>query len=351
MNRLSLVAACCISATAFSAEAEVPETAVSIKPIHSLIAGIMVDIDEPWLMLRGAASPHTYQFRPSEAQKLDQAELIVWIGENMETFLSRPIENLGADAKVITLHEVPGIRLLPTRLGGLFGDDDHAVEEEEDGHGEEEEDGHGDEEAEDGHGEEEEGHAEGESEDFHVDEHADHGHEHDEFDMHIWLDPNNASIIVQTLVEILAGLDPDRATAYHVNADRMLLRIETQKDSLARQLEPVKGEGYIVFHDAYQYFERAFGLEPTGSVAVDPSRAPSAKRLSELRSALSENEVRCVFVEPQFKPDLVETIVEGTGVRTATIDPLGVDVEPGPDAWFTIMDNMADAFSECLDGS
>ncbi|MCY3873195.1 MAG: zinc ABC transporter substrate-binding protein [Rhodobacteraceae bacterium] len=357
MNRLSLVAACCICATAFSAEAEVPDTAVSIKPIHSLIAGVMADIDEPWLMLRGAASPHTYQFRPSEAQRLDQAELIVWIGENMETFLARPIENLGSDAVVITLHEVPGIRLLPTRPGGLFGDDDHAGEEEEDEHHDEEaESGHGDEEEgeeEEGHaeGEEEGEHAEGEDEDgFHVDEHADHGHEHDEFDMHIWLDPDNASRIVQTLVEILAGMDPDRATAYRVNADRMLLRIETQKDSLARQLEPVEGEGYIVFHDAYQYFERAFDLEPTGSVAVDPSRAPSAKRLAELRSALSEDEVRCVFVEPQFKPDLVETIVEGTGVRTATLDPLGVDVEPGPDAWFTIMDDMADAFSECLGG-
>lgn len=330
MNRLPLVAACCIGATAFSAEAQVPETAVSIKPIHSLIAGVMADVGEPWLMLRGAASPHTYQFRPSEARMLDQAELIVWIGENMETFLARPIENLGADATVMTLHEVPGIRLLPTRLGGLFDDDDHADEEE------------------DEHGDEEEGHDEDEDEGFHVDEHADHGHEHDEFDMHIWLDPDNARWIVRTFVEVLAELDPDRATTYRANADRMLLRIETHKDSIVRQLEPVKGRNYIVFHDAYQYFERVFGLEPTGSVSVDPSRAPSAKRLAELRSALSEDEVRCVFVEPQFKPDLVETIVSGTGVKTATLDPLGVNVEPGPEAWFTIMADMADAFSECL---
>ncbi|MDE2790047.1 MAG: zinc ABC transporter substrate-binding protein [Paracoccaceae bacterium] len=345
MTRFRLIAACCIGATAFSAEAQVPETAVSIKPIHSLIAGIMADVGEPWLMLQGAASPHTYQFRPSEAQRLEQAELIVWIGENMETFLTRPIQNLGADATVITLHEVPGIRLLPTRLGGLFVDEDHADEEQDDHDVGKEEDEHGEEE--DEHGEEEE-HAEDEREGFHVDEHADHGHEHDEFDMHIWLDPNNARRIVQTFVEILAGQDPDRATAYHANADKLLLRIDVQKDSLAKQLEPVRERGYIVFHDAYQYFERTFGLEPTGSVAVDPSRAPSAKRLAELRSALLEYEVRCVFVEPQFKPDLVETIVEGTGVKTATLDPLGVDVEPGPDAWFTIMEDMAEAFSGCL---
>lgn len=363
------------SMTAHASDAA-PEVVVSLKPLHSLVAGTMDGVGTPQLLVTGAASPHTYQMRFSDAQALDNADLVVWIGENLETFLSRPIQNLGADAKVVTLHEVPGMRLLRNREGGLWeheeeedGHEDELVEEdgheeehqeelaEEHGH-EEEEDGHDEELAEeDGHEEEhEDGHEEelaemdehDEDEDVHVDEHAGHGHAHTEFDMHVWLDPGNSERIVDVVEEALVAVDPANAAAYRRNADAMRQRISGHVADIRERLEPLHDRSFIVFHDGYQYFERAFALSGAGSITVDPARPPGARRLAELREALAERHVVCVFSEPQFEPDLVRTVTEGLGVRTAALDPLGVGIDPGPDAWFEIMDDLASAFEDCL---
>lgn len=283
---------------------------VSIKPIHSLVAGVMGDTGKPVLLLKGAASPHTYQMRPSEARSLNQAKLIVWIGENMETFLHRAIENLGSGATVVTVHETPRMRLLKNREGGIWEEDDH--------------------------------------DEPHVDEDEDHGHEHGEYNMHLWLEPENARRIVDVVADMLIRVDPGRAPAYRANAEAMRKRITAMDSSLRERLSPVRGRAFVVFHDAYQYFERAYGLEGKGAVAVDPARAPSAKRLVELRAALSEHGIRCVFTEPQFEPDLVRTLVEGTEVKTAVLDPIGADIRPGPDAWFEVMRGLGDSISGCL---
>ena len=343
------------SSMAAHASDAAPEVVVSLKPLHSLVAGTMDGVGTPQLLVTGAASPHTYQMRFSDAQALDNADLVVWIGENLETFLSRPIQNLGADAKVVTLHEVPGMRLLRNREGGLW---EH--EEEEDGHEEElaEEDGHEEELAEeDGHEDEhEDGHDEElaemdehkEDEDVHVDEHAGHGHAHTEFDMHVWLDPGNSGRIVDVVEEALVAADPANAAAYRRNADAMRQRISGHVADIRERLEPLHDRSFIVFHDGYQYFERAFALSGAGSITVDPARPPGARRLAELREALEERHVVCVFSEPQFEPDLVRTVTEGLGVRTAALDPLGVGIDPGPDAWFEIMDDLASAFEDCL---
>lgn len=316
-----------------------PEVVVSLKPLHSLVAGTMDGVGMPQLLVTGAASPHTYQMRFSDAQALGNADLVVWVGENLETFLSRPIQNLGADAKVVTLHEVPGMRLLRNREGGLW---EH---EEEEGHDEEE--GHEDEdqvaENEEGHEDEHE-----EEEDVHVDEHEGHGHEHTEFDMHVWLDPSNSERIVDVVEEALVAVDPANAAAYRRNADAMRQRISGHVAEIRERLEPLHDRSFIVFHDGYQYFERAFALSGAGSITVDPARPPGARRLAELREALEERHVACVFSEPQFEPDLVRTVTEGLGVRTAALDPLGVGFDPGPDAWFEIMDGLASAFEDCL---
>ena len=292
--------------------AQATEVIVSIKPVHSLVSGVMGETGEPGLMVTGAASPHTYQMRPSEAQALNTADLIVWIGENMEMFLERPIENLGADAEVVTLHEVARMELLETREGGLWPDE---------------------------HDEDKE---------MHVDEHDDHGHEHGEFDMHIWLDPGNAGRIVEVSADALIRTDPDNSEIYRANADAMLERIDALESSLVEQLEPVRQRAFVVFHDGYQYFEHAFGLNTIGAVAVDPGRPPGTKRIVELRAALVEHDVQCVFIEPQFPPDLVETLIEGTTVRTAELDPIGVDFEAGPNAWFEMMRALGDAIAGCV---
>ena len=312
MRKAPILAAFCALATVHAPLSRATEVVVSLKPIHALVASVMGETGEPWLMVTGAASPHTYQMRPSDAEVLSAADLVVWIGENMERFLDRPIAVLGSGAEVVTLHESAGLELLPNREGGIWRD---------------------------------------EKSEAHVDEHDDHGHEHHEFDMHVWLDPGNAGRIVDVVADALARFDPGRAEAYRANAEASRMRIDALESSLDERLAPVRQRAFIVFHDGYGYFEHAFGLNGKGAIAVDPVRPPSARRLAELRGALAEHDIQCVFTEPQFEPDLVRTVVEGTGIRTAALDPLGVDVEPGPDAWFEIMHGLGDAVADCLGGN
>ena len=311
-TNLAALAAFCTLATVHAPHVRAAEVVVSLKPLHALVAGVMGDTGEPRLMMSGAASPHTYQMRPSDAEVLNAADLVVWVGEGMERFLDRPIAVLGSGADVVTLHEAAGMELLPNREGGIWHDEQAEV---------------------------------------HVDEHDDHGHDHDEFDMHVWLDPGNAARIVDVVADALVRIDPARAETYRANAKATRMRIGVLESSLHERLAPMRQRAFIVFHDGYGYFEHAFGLNGKGAVAVDPARPPSAKRLAELRGALAEHDIRCVFTEPQFEPDLVRTVIEGTAIRTAALDPLGVDVDPGPDAWFEIMRGLGDSVADCLGGT
>ena len=312
MRKAPILAVFCALATVHAPLSRATEVVVSLKPIHALVASVMGETGEPWLMVTGAASPHTYQMRPSDAEVLSAADLVVWIGESMGRFLDRPIAVLGSGAEVVTLHEAAGLELLPNREGGIWRDEKSEV---------------------------------------HVDDHDDHGHEHDEFDMHVWLDPGNASRIVDVVADALAGIDPGRAEAYRANAEATRMRIRALESSLDERLAPVRQRAFIVFHDGYGYFEHAFGLNGKGAVAVDPARPPGARRIAELRGALAEHDVRCVFTEAPFEPGLVSTVIEGTGIRTGTLDPLGVDVAPGPDAWFEIMRGLGDSVADCLGGT
>ena len=330
MNKTTTCVALCALGLILAANARATDVVVSIKPVHSLVAGVMGDTGEPWLMLTGTASPHTYQMRPSEAEALAGADLVVWVGESLETFLDRPIANLGSGAEILTLHEAPGMKLLPGREGGIWSDEDSE---------------HHDDEHMDEHSEHDDEHAE-RMDDEH-EEHG-HGHAHGEFDLHIWLDPGNARRIVEVVADALVRVDPLRTETYRANADSMRMRIDELEASLRAQLAPVRERAFIVFHDGYHYFEDAFGLNGMGAIAVDPARPPSARRLAELRGALDEHDVRCVFTEPQFEPDLVQTVIEGSTVGTAPLDPIGADVEPGPDAWFEMMRNLGNSISGCL---
>ena len=309
MNRRLVFAALFAVATLHAQQTRAAEVVVSIKPIHSLVAAVMGGTGKPRLLLGGGVSPHTNPVLPSEARALTGADLIVWIGRDLETFLDRPIANLGAGTRVLTLRDAAGMRLLPARGGGIWDN---------------------------GQGEP------------HVDERAEPGHDHSGFDMHIWLDPANARRIVEVVAESLVRIDPGRADAYLKNAAATQERIFALEKSLRTRLVPVRRRAFIAFHDAFQYFEFAFGLNSKGAIAVDPARPPGARRLAELRAALAEYDIGCVFSEPQFEPDLVRTVVEGTRIGTGTLDPLGFGVEPGPDAWFAIMRGLGEAVAECL---
>ena len=283
-----------------------PRVVVSIPPLHSLVAGVTAGITEPVLLLPGAASPHDYSLRPSDMKALSSADVVVWAGPGLETFLARPLSSLSSRTVRIELLRDASLELLPVRTGGPWESHDH--------------------------GEDRAAHGDG---DFAL-------------DPHVWLTPENARRIVVHVAARLAALDPANAGGYSANRDRVLARIDALDRRLTERLAPLKGRPYIVFHDAYQYFERAYGLTPAGAVTLDPAQPPGPRRIREIRSRIAAAEAVCVFAEPQFTPALLKTLSEGTTARSGALDPLGAELPPGEDLWFRLMEKMGAALGECL---
>ncbi|HYD99244.1 MAG TPA: zinc ABC transporter substrate-binding protein [Alphaproteobacteria bacterium] len=286
-----------------------PKVVASIKPVHSLVAGVMAGVGEPALLVGGNASPHNYAMRPADAKALAAADLVFWVGPELEGFLEKPIMRARKGAAV-TLLGLDGLTLLPLREGGLFEAGDH-------GHGH-------------GHG------------------HGDHAGEPGDVDGHIWLDPDNARRIVAAAAERLAAVDPANAAAYAANAARMDERIAALDAELAARLAPLKGRPFVVFHDAYHYFEAHYGVEAAGAITVNPERPPGAKRLKAIHDKLAATAAACVFAEPQFEPKLVQSVLAGTAARSGTLDPEGARLKDGPDLYFGLMRDLADSLSGCL---
>ncbi|MBP2311640.1 zinc ABC transporter substrate-binding protein [Azospirillum soli] len=285
--------------------AEVPKVVASIKPVHSLVASVMQGVGEPALVVKGAASPHTHALKPSDAKALADADLVFWIGPELEGFLAKPLQATAKKATAVELLEAKGVRLLDAREGGAW--DDH------------------------GHGHK-----------------HDHEHGHEEANTHIWLSPTNARAMVDAIAAELTQKDPANAAAYKANAERTARRIEDLDAELKAALAPVTGKPFVVFHDAYQYFEAHYGLNGVGAITVNPERRSSAKRLSDIRAKITALGAACVFAEPQFEPALVDTIVEGTKAKKGVLDPEGADLPDGPDLYPTLMRNVAAALTGCL---
>ena len=305
---IALAIAICLAAPAASSAA--PRVAVSLKPLHSLVAGVMEGVGSPELLLRGAGSPHAYSLKPSEARLLAGADILFWVGGSLESFLEKPLGTLGSKAKVVAALQAPGVALLPAREGGAW-EEQHA------GHGEagSREAGHGVEDVPDGH---------------------------------VWLDPSNAKAIARAAAGALGQVDPANRERYDANAARLAARIDALDTELTALLIPVRGVPYVVFHDAYQYLERRYALRAVGSVAVSPDRSPGAKRVREIREKIQRLEARCVFGEPQFPPALLASLTEGTEARTGELDPLGAGIPAGPDAWFVLMRAIGASLASCL---
>ena len=283
-----------------------PRVVVTVKPLHSLVAGVMAGVGEPELIIRGAGSPHTYSLKPSDARLLEGAQVIFWVGESLETFMEKPLAALGSQALIVEALRLPGIALLAGREGGAW-----------DAH-----EGHGAHEASGGVPETRDG--------------------------HLWLDPDNARVIARETARMLGRLDPDHRGRYAANAAAVVARVDALDSELRLRLVPVRAAPFIVFHDAYQYFERHYGLRAVGSVAVGAERAPGARRVQEIRETIRGRGARCVFSEPQFSPALIGTLLEGTSARTGTLDPLGAAVPAGPDAYFILMKALGSSLADCL---
>jgi len=295
----------------FAAE---PRVAASIKPVHALVAGVMQGVGTPQLLVPGAASPHDYSLRPSDARAINQADVVFWIGPDLESFLVKPLAN-AKQARSVTMMDVSGVTVLPLREGGAWSRTSTGM----------------------------------------------------------------TSTIMTTIIAAAAAKTPvatpmsgwTRSTPppwssasspcsarsmppsadYERNGAALVERLDRLNQQLAAELEPVKPQPYLVFHDAYQYFERRYGLNAVGSVVLDPERRPGAKRVAEIQARIRDLKVRCVFSEPQFQPALVETIIAGDDVRRGVLDPLGAELPAGPDAYFLLLQRLSGSLRSCLSGS
>lgn len=335
--RLPLFAA--LASFAALPAAAAPEVVTDIPPVHSLAARVMQGVGEPVSILPPGATPHGYSMRPSEAARLQAADIVFWVGEGLTPWLEDAVESLAADAVSVELMEAPGVALL------AFGEEGHA--DHDDDHGRKEEHAHEDDDHKDGHGHKDE--------DDHKDEHAhkdEHGHEHHgDMDPHIWLDPANGKAMLAEMAARLAELDPENADAYRANAAAGAAELDALAARVEALVAPVRGKAFFTAHDAYRYFEHRFEIESAGSVALSDATPPGPARLDRIRSEMREHGALCVFIEPQLDPKLAQTAAEGSGARVAVLDPLGADLETGPGLYPALIGNLARSLADCLAGS
>ena len=299
------------------AVADVPKVAVDIAPVHSLVSKVMNGLGSPSLIIPPEASPHEYQLRPSEAKALQDAKLVFWVGEDLTPWLEKALSTLAKEASVTTLLEVEGVELLDFREGALFEEHDH--------------DDHDD----DGHKK----HAK-------KDDHDDHAH--GKHDPHAWLSPGIAKVWLNVIAAKLSEADPKNAGTYFTNANSSKEELDALSEEVSKILDPVREEKFVVFHDAYQYFEKHFNISASGAISLSDASDPSPARLKEIQERITNESIHCVLAEPQFNDGIVKAIVAGTDANTTVIDPLGVGLEVGPSFYNNLIRNLGARLSNCF---
>ena len=280
-----------------------PQVVATIKPIHALLASVMQGVAEPVLLIKGNHSPHTFTLKPSQMQQLENADMIFWVGEVLETSLQKTLHNFAESHAVVELMETPGLMQLGARTDKQFSQPSG---------------------------------------------HSNEQHHHGSIDPHIWLSPYNAEKLVQYMGEKLSQLDPSNAQHYQSNVTDTITRIHALDEQIKQQLAPVQELSFVVFHDAYQHFEQHYHLNVIAAVALSPERLPGARHISEIRQRIKALNARCIFNEIQFKSSLVNSLNSDSHIKTATLDPIGATLTAGPDAWFELMQNISSAISSCL---
>jgi zinc transport system substrate-binding protein len=274
----------------------------SIAPVHSLVARVMQGAGAPHLLLPPGASPHDHALRPSDAAALERAALVFWVGPRLERWLERSLTTLAAGARVVRLADTTGLTRLALRQGAVFEADEPETEP---------------------------------------------AHE-DETDPHLWLDPENAKLWLDAIAAALAEADPARRALYLANAEAARAELDALAAEIDARLAPVRGRPFVVFHDAFHYFESRFGIEAAGAVALGDARAPGPARIARIRDRIRALRAVCLFREPQFRSALVATVAEGTGVRIGLLDPLGAGLRPGPDLYPDLLRGLAENLADCL---
>ena len=279
------------------ASAAVPRVLATIKPVHSLVSAVMEGVGTPQLLIGGGSDAHDYTLKPSDAEKIANADVVFWIGPDLETFLTHPLNTLAAHAHKVALEYARGVTLLPARRGGLWS----------------------------------EANADSKS-----------------VNPHIWLSPIEAIAMTRAIVKTLVEADPAHGSSYEANAARRVASLEALDRKIAAQVAPLRGKGYIVFHDAYPYFETRYGLTPVGAVTVAPDRPVGPRRIAELHAALASGQAVCIFREPEFPPALIATLTGDTKARVGLLDPVGATLKPGPTLYDALIENLARGLRGCL---
>ena len=305
----------------------------SIKPLHSLASYLMDGVGKPDLIVEGYGSPHGFSMKPSHAKILQNADLIFWVGEDLEIFLEKPLSSIAKKAEKIELMEIKGLNVLKFRERNIFDKHDH---DDHDDHGKKKDD-HDDHEHDD-HDKKEE-HADHDDHDGHE------GHAHGEYDPHIWLDPMNAKVILNEMVEHLIENDAKNTSKYKSNLINAFKDIDKLTADVKADLS--KSTASIVFHDAYQYFEERFDINILGAFTVNTDVMPGAEQLSEIREIIEHDKVSCIFSEPQFNPDIINAVAKDMDIKTGILDPLGATLNPGKNLYFDLIRNMSDSFKGC----
>lgn len=334
-----------------AASAEAPVVITDIAPVHSLVARVMEGAGTPDLLLPPSASPHDFALRPSDAQRLSEADLVVWVGEKLSPMLEGPIEDLAGEAEHLELLATEG---WPKRMFDAERDhDDHDHDaHDHDDHEHEHEHEHGDHDDHD-HGEHEhdhdahDEHEHGDHDDH--DAHAGHNHHHEGLDPHAWLDPVVAQAWTVTIAETLGRIDPENAALYAANAEAAQAELADLRARIEARLSGVSGS-FVVPHDAYGYFTDRFGLPAAGEIALHDAQAPGPARIAELKARIADEHIACILTDPQVSSNWTDLLREGTDAHTARVDPIGGDFAPGPDHYAQTLTALAEGIASCLEG-
>ncbi|MCS5707461.1 zinc ABC transporter substrate-binding protein [Candidatus Berkiella cookevillensis] len=276
------------------ANATAPKIVVSIKPIHSITTHITEGITEPTLLLPDGASPHTFLLKPSHRKLIQEADLLIWVGENCETHLEKIIAQ--NKSKALTLMSYPTLKILTLRKDRDFSLIHNPIPQPKHRH---------------------------EHEHEHAHEHHDHSHASNE-DAHIWLSVENAKLITTAILERLIQLDPAHEKEYRHNAEQYQKQLDTLKETLAQRFAQTKPAPFLVFHDAYQYFETEFGISSIGSILINPHVPLTARALSHIQSLIEKYHVHCIYYEPEYSYQALKPILSKQGLQLLELDHLGV---------------------------
>ena len=321
MSRLFTTVSAITLLTGSAALADSPRVVADIAPVHSLVSRVMDGIGKPDLIVPNETSPHDYRLRPADAEALENAGLVFWIGEGLTPWMERALESLSGEATIVELLALDETKTLPFREGALFDAHDHSEHDDHDDH--------------DDHD--------------HDKEHDDHaGHDHGEFDPHAWLSTDNAKTWLNVIAAKLSSIDPTNAGGYFANASEAIVELDALDKEVDEMLDTVRGGKFIVFHDAYQYFETVYDFPASGAISLGDASDPGAARIAEIAKRIESENIQCVLSEPQFNANMVDTVMAGTEAKTEVIDPLGFGIEPGSSLYTKLIKGMATSLVNCL---